>query len=65
MRYAVRSIYVTPEMIRAGADEISKAWLDFVSEPSTSDLWGEVLTSVFLAMMEAHRKSFGEDREIR
>lgn len=50
-------IEVTPEMIRAGAAEISSRWLDFVAESSLSNLWAETLGAVYLAMFEESRKS--------
>ena len=51
------SIEVTPEMIEAGARKISEEWIGFIHEPSTSSLWGKVLTEAFQAMTEARLKS--------
>lgn len=48
-----KSIEVTPEMIEAGARKITEEWLGFICEESTSSLWGQVLTEVFLAMKAA------------
>ncbi len=48
-------IEVTPEMISAGRDVISKVWLDFIG-PEGEALWGQVLEEVFLAMMKVHHK---------
>jgi hypothetical protein len=47
-------------MIAAGKYEITSPWADLLSESSHSDLWEELMTSVFLAMWEAASKS---DRE--
>jgi len=47
-------IEVTPEMIEAGREVVSSRWLDFI-DPKGSNIWGEVLTSTFRAMMEASR----------
>jgi hypothetical protein len=48
-------IEVTPEMIAAGKDAISRRWIDFVG-PTGFLLWDEVMTDVFLAMSAARRE---------
>lgn len=66
-----KSIEVTPEMIEAGARKITEEWLGFICEESTSSLWGQVLTEVFLAMKAAqpthlfvYAKSFDNDNPV-
>ena len=40
---------ITPEMIEAGRQAISRKWLDFTG-PHGSQLWDEVLSETFRAM---------------
>jgi|GraSoiStandDraft_50_1057286.scaffolds.fasta_scaffold1655002_1 hypothetical protein len=49
----VNEIEVTPEMVLAGGEEMSRRWLEFVSDSDSLSLWDEVLLAVFLAMLEA------------
>jgi hypothetical protein len=44
-------IEVTSEMINAGRDVVERRWIDFTGERGFL-LWDEVLSDVFLAMME-------------
>jgi hypothetical protein len=48
-------IDVTPEMIEAGRDVISRVWLDFTG-PMGELLWDSVLSRAYLAMTEARTK---------
>jgi hypothetical protein len=49
----VKVIQVTPEMVLAGKEEMSCRWIEFAHGPGSEELWGEVLSKVFLAMLAA------------
>jgi hypothetical protein len=46
-------IEITSEMVEAGKNEIARVWLDFTSADAGPQIWGEVLSAVFRAMLEA------------
>jgi hypothetical protein len=46
-------IEITREMVLAGKEEMSCRWTEFVHGPGSIELWDEVLSKVFLAMLEA------------
>jgi hypothetical protein len=50
---SIPSPVVTSGMIEAGRDVIARRWLDFTSSDVGPQIWGEVLSAVFRAMLEA------------
>lgn len=52
---AIEEIEVTPEMIDAGRECISRRWIDFTG-PLGFRLWDEVLSETFRAMSAARQQ---------
>jgi hypothetical protein len=49
-------IDVTPAMIEAGVTVFASVWLEFISDRG-GEMWPELLTAAYLAMMAAGRGS--------